>query len=490
MLSYQNQENKYLHWRRTKIIATLGPASSTKTLIGQLIDEGANIFRLNMSHGTHDNHRLVFNRVREVAKEKNQPIAILMDLCGPKIRVGQFENGSIELVKGEQITVCCTTEIGRPGLIPSQYKTLYQDVKPGDRLLLDDGKFELKVISITEQQVMCQVIYGGLLKNNKGLNLPDSTISTTSFTTKDKHDAKLAMELGTDYLALSFVRTEQCITLLKQFVERDGKSIPVIAKIEKPEAVSHIDRILAVADGIMIARGDLGIEMPAEQVPLIQQKLINKARFHSKPVIVATQMLESMITSSKPTRAEVGDVATAALSSADAVMLSAETASGEFPVLAVDIMDNILREIEAYQWYQGLFGCSEFERLTNANFSDRKAVANAAQSLAQELKLQGIFIPTKTGTTAKILSSYRPSAPLVGISYHEHICRQLSLNWGVVPILIEEQATHDWQSLCNQVAGICDLVEVNDRVLLVAGFSENPDLNIPVMKLLKIKQVC
>jgi len=490
MLSYQNQENKYLHWRRTKIIATLGPASSTKELIGQLIDQGANIFRLNMSHGTHDNHRLIFNRVREVAKEKHQPIAILMDLCGPKIRVGKFKTGSIDLVKGQQVTVCCVTEIGQEGLIPSQYKTLYQDVKPGDRLLLDDGKFELKVISIIKQQVNCEVIYGGKLKDNKGLNLPDSTISTTSFTEKDKDDVQLAMELGADYLALSFVRTEQCIQSLKQFVEQAGNSIPVIAKIEKPEAVSCIDRILPVADGIMIARGDLGIEMPAEQVPLIQKELINKARFHGKPVIVATQMLESMITNSKPTRAEVGDVATAALSSADAVMLSAETASGEFPVLAVDMMDNILREMEAYQWYQGLLGTTESECLTDCYFSDRKAVAKAAHSLAQELKLQGIIVPTRTGTTARILSSYRPAAPLVGVSNHEHIYRRLSLNWGVVPVLIEEQATHDWQLLCHQVADLCDLVRVDDRVLLVAGFSEEPELNIPVMKLLTIKKLC
>lgn len=486
MLTYQSVNNKPLHWRRTKIIATLGPASNTEETIGLLIDQGANIFRLNMSHGSHEDHRLMAERIKKTAQLKQQHIAILFDLCGPKIRVGLFEQDSITINAGEEVVVSCTAITGKPGLIPSQYKNLYKDVKKSDRILLDDGKLELKVKSIKNKEIICEVIYGGVLSNKKGLNLPDSKISTASFTENDKKDVLLAIELEADYLALSFVRDDLCIKTLKQYINEEGVDIPVIAKIEKPEAVQTIDNILREADGIMVARGDLGIEMLAQQVPLIQQELIIKARIHGKPVIVATQMLESMISSSKPTRAEVGDVATAALSSADAVMLSAETASGDFPVLAVTVMNNILREMEAYQWHHDQFGSPDFDQSSEIIESDRKAVAHAVKSLAHELKLQGIIIPTRSGTTAKVLSSYRPSAPLIGVSSNKQVCRRLSLNWGVVPFFVEEQSTYDWQSMCNMIAVMCELLETGNKVLLVSGFSDEPALNQPVMKLLRI----
>ena len=477
-----------LHWRRTKVIATLGPASQSEAKINQLIDAGANIFRLNMSHGTHEDHRLLAEKVRKISSRKKIPIAILMDLCGPKIRVGMFENDQITITSGEEVVVSCKETMGKDGLIPSQYKSLYKDVARGDRILLDDGKLELSVKSVKEKDVICDIIYGGVLKNKKGLNLPDSKISTSSFTAKDKKDAELAVELKADYLALSFVRDEKCIKTLKRYIAKFDSDIPVIAKIEKPEAVDSIESILQEADGIMVARGDLGIEMPAQQVPLLQKDLINRARFHAKPVIVATQMLESMITSSKPTRAEVGDVATAALSSADAVMLSAETASGDFPVLAVEMMDNILREMEAYQWQQGKFGEDEFDICAGKIEPDRKAVAKAVKTLALELKLQGIMVPTRSGTTAKILSADRPSAPLMGISSNESVCRQMSLNWGVVPIYIEEEMTHDWQKLCDTVASQCEITKTGNRILLVSGFSDDKDLNEPVMKLMRVRK--
>jgi len=475
-----------LQWRRTKIIATLGPASKSEKKITELIDAGVNVFRLNMSHGTHDEHRQLASRIRKISSRKKIHTGILMDLCGPKIRVGEFEKGEIELVSGEEVIVSCSVSVGRAGLIPSQYKSLYKDVKKNERILLDDGKLELKVKSIHAKDVKCEVIYGGVLKNKKGLNLPDSTISTNSFTAKDKKDSQLAIELDADFVALSFVRDEKCIKTLKRFIEKSGGDIPVIAKIEKPEAVKCIDKILQQADGIMVARGDLGIEMLAQQVPLIQKDLINKARLHAKPVIVATQMLESMISSSKPTRAEVGDVATAALSSADAVMLSAETASGEFPVLAVNMMDEILREMEAYQWQSGKFGETDFEQCAEMIEPDRKAIATAVKSLASELSLQGIIVPTRSGSTARVLSADRPSAPLIGVSSKQVVCRRLSLNWGVVPIHIEEKITHDWQGLCNKVADLCELAKTGNRVLLVSGFSTEEVLNEPVLKLLRI----
>ena len=486
MLAYQYTRNDSLHWRRTKIIATLGPASHSKKNIERLIDEGANIFRLNMSHGTHDEHRLMAERIRRVAKRKNRHIAILMDLCGPKIRVGSFENESIDIKAGEDVIVSCSVQTGRQGLIPSQYKKLYKDVKAGERILLDDGKLELKVKSIKDKEVICEVIYGGILKNKKGLNLPDSKISTKSFTAKDRNDALLAIELEADFLALSFVKDDKCIKILKKFINNAGSEIPVIAKIERPEALQHIDDILQIADGIMVARGDLGIEMAAEEVPLIQKNLINHARYFGKPVIIATQMLESMISSPKPTRAEVSDVATAALSSADAVMLSAETASGDYPVLAVDVMDNILREMEAYQWHHDQFGMSDFDESAEMIEPDRKAVARAVKSLAHELKLQGIFVPTRSGTTAMVLSSDRPSAPLVGISGHEKVCRRLSLYWGVVPIHIPQQSQYTGQELCDKVANVCELTKTGNRILLVSGFSDDAKKNEPSMRLLRI----
>ncbi|HED32750.1 MAG TPA: pyruvate kinase [Gammaproteobacteria bacterium] len=484
---YKSNPSPHLHWRRTRIVATLGPASNSEKKIASLIEAGVNLFRLNMSHGTHDEHRLLLEKIRKISSRKKKHIAILMDLCGPKIRVGVFENGSIEIKQGEQLRVSCSDTQGREGLIPSQYKNLYKDVEKDQRILLDDGKLELKVVSIKARDILCEVIHGGQLSNKKGLNLPDSKISTPSFTPKDRKDARLATELDVDFIALSFVRDEKCIKALKRFIAKEGKDIPVIAKIEKPEAVFHIESILKEADGIMVARGDLGIEMPAQQVPLIQKDLINKARLYAKPVIVATQMLESMITSSRATRAEVGDVATAALSSADAVMLSAETASGKYPVLAVEMMDSILREIEAYQWKHDSFGESDFEVCTEKLEPDRKAVAKVVNLLAEELKLQGIIVPTRSGETAKVLSADRPSAPLIGVSSHEKICRRLAINWGVVPICLQKHYTHDWQALCKKVVDMCNLENKGKRVLLVSGFSDNPELNEPVLKIIHIR---
>ncbi|VAW68206.1 Pyruvate kinase [hydrothermal vent metagenome] len=474
-------------WRRTKIIATLGPSSNSDKKISSLIDAGANVFRLNMSHGSHEEHRLLVAKIRKISLRKKMHIAILMDLCGPKIRVGMFENDSIELVQGEKITVSCSVATGHDRLIASQYKNLYKDVEKGQRILLDDGKLELCILGINGKEVSCEVVYGGTLSNKKGLNLPDSAISTSSFTAKDRKDAMLAIELKADFIALSFVRDEKCIKTLKRFIKKEKSDIPVIAKIEKPEAVIHIEKILKEADAIMVARGDLGIEMPAQQVPLIQRDLINKARVFSKPVIVATQMLESMITSPRATRAEVSDVATAALSSADAVMLSAETASGEYPVQAVKIMDDILREMEAYQMQYNSFGDPEFEDCAGLVEVDRNAIAKAVNSLANELKLQGIIVPTQSGETAKVLSADRPSAPLIGVSRNEHICRRLSLNWGVVPVYVADKFTHDWQSLCNKVSVMCGLGSVGERVLLVSGFSDKPELSEPVLKIVRIR---
>ncbi len=475
-----------LHWRRTKIIATLGPSSSSLAAIERLINAGANVFRLNLSHGDHDSHRLLFERVRRCAKKLKRPVAILMDLCGPKIRVGTFVDGQIELVEGETVTVTCRNVKGEAGLIPSQYRGLYKDVKPGERIFLDDGHFELRVEGVEEKEILCRVLFGGTLKENKGMNLPDSQLSVSASTAKDRKDAALAVELGADFIALSFVRYASEVAALQRLLSKLGREIPIIAKIEKPEAVENIEEILQQAYGIMIARGDLGIELPAEQVPLIQRDLIALARQRHRPVIVATQMLESMIDHSRPTRAEVGDVANAALLGTDAVMLSGETASGRHPVEAVTTMDRILREMENYQWQHNNF-VEPQQRLDESKLPQREAIARAATSMAENLQLQGIIIPTTSGITAQIIAAARPSAPCMGVTTNEIVSRRLTLHWGIVPVTTTEEASSNWRTLSEDIARSHHLLHSGNTVLLVSGFSADPALNEPVMKLMQLE---
>ncbi|MCW8917781.1 MAG: pyruvate kinase [Gammaproteobacteria bacterium] len=476
-----------LHWRRTKIIATLGPASSSLAAIERLIKAGANVFRLNLSHGDHDSHRQLFARVRRCAKKLRQPVAILMDLCGPKIRVGRLADGQIKLVEGQAVTVTCRNVMGGPGLIPSQYRTLYRDVTPSERIFLDDGHFELLIEAVEEKEIRCRVIFGGTLKEHKGMNLPDSRLTVAATTAKDRRDAALAVELGADFIALSFVRRAIEVAALQRLLAKLGREIPIIAKIEKPEAVENIEAILQQAYGIMIARGDLGIELPAERVPLIQRELIRLARRHHRPVIVATQMLESMITRSRPTRAEVGDVANAALLGTDAVMLSAETASGRYPVKALGTMDRILREMEQYQWQHNQIG-EPLATPHEAKLPLREAVARAATSLAESLKLQGILIPTSSGLTAQIIAAARPTAPCMGITTDERVSRRLCLHWGIVPVTVTVEASRNWRELSEQVALSHHLLHSGGSVLLVSGFSDDPSLNEPVLKIMHLTE--
>lgn len=475
-----------LQWRRTKIIATLGPATRKPKQIEELLHNGANVIRLNMSHGDHDQHRENFARVRKAANKLGLHVPILMDLCGPKMRVGKFENDAIALKARQQVIVTTRKCVGTAGLIPINYTKLHQDIRPGERILLDDGNLELKALSVNGQDIKCRVIYGGELKNNKGFNMPDSTLSVPALTAKDKKDVELAVELGADYLALSFVRSGKDVATLNRLLKRKGRVIPVISKIERPEAVGDIDEVLTQSYAIMVARGDLGIELPAEQVPLIQKELIAKARQRYRPVIVATQMLESMVHNARPTRAEVGDVATAADSSTDAVMLSAETASGAHPQEAVKVMDRILREIEAYQWQRGYFIPDETGSKPTTNLRVRRAIARSVTSLARDLKLQGILLPTRTGTTARIIAASRPTAPCMGVCHNDVIARMLGLHWGVVPVRVEEIETHNWKELSHTIAHKYKLLRTGHQVLLVSGFSVDPAHNEPTMKLISV----
>ncbi len=473
-----------LRWRRTKIVATLGPASSDAKMITDLLRAGVDVVRLNMSHGTHEAHREVYERVRAAARKLDRHVAIFADLCGPKIRCGKFPDGPLKLVPGDEVIIDPRIDKGGPGLIASQYRAIARDVQPGHRILLDDGNLELKALEIQGEKIRCKVVFGGLLKDHKGINLPDSKVSASSLPPKDIADARFAIELGVDYLALSFVRTAKDVAGLRRLIARAGAKTPIIAKIETPEAMDNIEAIVDASDAIMVARGDLGIEMPAEQVPLIQRELISLARRRNRAVIVATQMLESMIDHSRPTRAEVGDVANAALSSADAVMLSAETASGKYPMRAVEIMDKVLREAEGYRWRQGSF--IPASETTHSDMNLRDGVANAAATLAHDLKLQGIIIPTLSGTTARVISSYRPTAPLVAVSTDASVCRRLSLNWGIVPMTATASEYGDWPTLCGRIARRCELTRTGHNVLLVAGFSDDPKQNAPLLQVLHV----
>ncbi|MCU0699063.1 MAG: pyruvate kinase [Myxococcaceae bacterium] len=426
--------------RRTKIVATVGPASNSPEMLARLVGLGVDVFRLNFSHGTHELHGQAFSLIREAAAQANRHVAVLADLCGPKIRAGTFEGGSIPLERDEEVVISTRPGVvGRKGLIPSEYTALASDVKVGDRVLLDDGNLELSVLSTDGADVRCRVVHGGTLKNKKGINLPGVAVSAPALTEKDRADALFAAGLGVDFLALSFVRSADDVRGLKALLAQHGHATPVVSKIEKPEALGCIGDIIEASDAIMVARGDLGVELPPEEVPLIQQELVRLSRRHHRPVIVATQMLESMIDSPRPTRAEVTDVASAAFGHTDAVMLSAETASGAYPAEAVAMMDRVLRMVEGYSWKHGYFG--KVAPLADAEaVRVSSGVSRAVSMLSGDLEVRAVVVPTHSGATARVVSAERPAAPVLALSAKEASCRRLSLSWGVTPVLMSAEA--------------------------------------------------
>ena len=432
-------KSNLLKIRRTKIIATLGPASSEPDQIKNLINAGVNVFRQNFSHGDHSYHRETYARIRKAAKELNKTVSVLADLCGPKIRTGKFENNKVELVNNQTITVTTREIIGTSDLIPSQYKKLAEDVEIGNRILLADGTLELMVNEISGTEIKCTVIYGGVLGNHKGINLPGVKVSAPSLTEKDKEDAKLALELGVDFLALSFVRSASDIYDLKKLIDANSSCGRIIAKIEKPEALEDAKEIIKAADGIMVARGDLGVELNPEQVPVAQHQLIDLARKKFKPVIVATQMLESMIENARPTRAEVTDVAYAVTLGADAIMLSGETAVGAFPIDAVKMMDRIARQTELYLWANDAYGSKVSNNKSKSAIPVWDAVANSMSQLAHDLKVRAVVVISKSGATAATMSSARPAAPVIAITKTMDVCQKILMHWGVIPILYESK---------------------------------------------------
>jgi pyruvate kinase len=476
----------HLSSRKTKIIATLGPASDTPEVIRALIKAGVNIFRLNMSHGEHQSHRQLYQIIRESAEALHQHITIFADLCGPKIRTGRFKDGSILIKTGDQVVVTTRDVLGEDNLIPCQYRALADDVTIGDRILLDDGKFELKVIAKKGQDISCVVIYGGELKNNKGINLPGVNVSCPSLTDKDRADALFALDLGVDYLALSFVRKAEDITDLRQLITANGYDTHIIAKIEKPEALLNGQEIINAADAIMIARGDLGVELNPEDVPIAQHQLIRSARALNKPVIVATQMLESMIENSRPTRAEVTDVSNAVYSSTDAVMLSGETAAGHFPIEAVEMMSRVIVQTEAFMREQDTFGklAHRDNELKPLPFGD--AFADATAQLCFDIQAKAIVSITSGGMSVVTLSSARPAAPLIAISANKWVCQRMNLYWGVIPIHADDAGHSHPNKLARHHAIETKLANEGDNVIIVRGFHQDHSLSSPTITMLTL----
>jgi len=465
-------------YRRTRIVATVGPASRDPEKLEALLEAGVNVFRLNMSHGTHEQHREVIGRVRGISARLGRHVTLLGDLCGPKIRVGHFAGGEMTLVSGQKVTVTTRDVPGGDGLIPSQYAALANDVRAGNRILLDDGLLELRVERVEGTEVGCVVVHGGRLKDKKGMNLPGVPLSTPALTQRDRQDTRFLLAEGIDWLALSFVRRPADIADLRKEIESAGQSTPIIAKIEKPEAVEALAGILEAADGVMVARGDLGVEMPLENVPIIQADLVEQARHAAKPVIVATQMLESMVTQPRPTRAEASDVSTAVMSGADAVMLSAETASGSFPLEAVKTMDRIARKVEAWQSLETHFQQSERDQDSHAAADRdlplrlRRAVAKSTAQLCKDLRVRAVLVRSKGGTSAAQVSSYRPSAPIVALTTDARVARRMNLLWGVIPRVITAEEFEKPKTTARQQADALGLVEPGQQLLLLSGLGK------------------
>ena len=436
--------------KKTKIVATVGPASESEEMLIALAKAGVNVFRLNFSHGTHDEHKVRIDRIRKINKDHGFHCAILQDLQGPKIRVGIMEGGNagVPLEAGSRFVFTNEQVVGNSERASTPYDGMYRDVKIGDRILMDDGKLEVKVIDINQDthEVITEVVYGGLLKQKKGVNLPNTNISQPSVTKKDYEDLDFGLANDVDWIALSFVRSAKEIVEIKEYIKSKGSDAKVIAKMEKPEAIENMDEIIEATDAVMVARGDLGVEMPSEEVPIIQKRLVSQCHLAVKPVIVATQMLESMIDSPTPTRAEVGDVANAVLDGADAVMLSAESASGKYPLLAVQTMVKTIQHIEEYGDASTLY-FRHHTRVTEASYvsqeKDNDNVIMMGCRLARDLRVEAIVGITTSGYTAFRLSHHRPKSNIYIVTGNEKLLNQLSLYWGVNAFSLQELEVKD-----------------------------------------------
>jgi pyruvate kinase len=456
--------------RRTKIVATIGPASRSPEVLERLVRAGANVLRLNFSHGSHQEHAEVVRTSREIAHRLNQPLALLQDLSGPKIRTGRVAGGETELREGARLAITTDESVeGTAELISTTYQPLARDVKEGDRILLDDGNLELRVLASSPGRVETEVVDGGPLRSHKGMNLPGVKLSVPALTEKDRRDLAFGLEQGVDYVALSFVRQAADIEEVKALIAAAalGYDVPVIAKIEKPEAVENLAAILDVAEGVMVARGDLGVEIGTEEVPTVQKKIIAAANVAGRVVITATQMLESMIDNPRPTRAEASDVANAILDGTDAVMLSGESAVGRFPVETVRTMARIADYTEEHA------PTAEAEQMPRGPGTPvTRSLARVAVSVAAELGCKMIVAFTESGITARLVSGFRPRVPVAGVTGDDRVYRQLALWWNVVPVRAELGESSD-ELLANGEEGLKSrgLAESGDTILILAGHS-------------------
>ena len=476
-----------LSYNRTKIVATMGPASAPKETLLAMIKAGVNVCRLNFSHGRTEEHKKVIDTIREINEQHKTNVAILADLQGPKIRIGLVKDGGIHLINGTHINITTHECIGDDNQIYITYDTFPQDVQANEIILLDDGKIQMRVLETNKiDKVVCEVVHGGILTSRKGVNLPNTKVSIPSLTEEDLVNLHFALDCDVDWIGLSFVRNAEDITELKQVINARGKAAKVIAKIEKPEAIENIDAIIAATDGVMVARGDLGVEMPLEEVPLLQKMIARKCRAASKPVIVATQMLESMITTPRPTRAEVNDVANSVLDGADAVMLSGETSVGEFPLIVIETMAKIVRNVEELGYPYNVKAPIETTDTASAGYLSN-AVCESAVYLAQHTNAVGIVSMTTSGYTAFEISSYRPKARTFIFTSNKHLLNALSLLWGVRTFFYDKlESTDQTIADVNAILKAENLIGVGEVVINTAAV---PIVNHGKTNMLKVSVI-
>ncbi|TVR16003.1 MAG: pyruvate kinase [Balneolaceae bacterium] len=454
--------------RRTKIVCTLGPSSNTLEGIESLYRAGMNVVRINFSHGSHADHARTIGYVREIARKYEYSIPVLMDLQGPKIRVGQMKDGAQFIKEGSLVKLTSEDITGDENLIPIDYPNLAEDAAEGNQILIDDGLMELKIIKKSEKDLVAKVVVGGLLKSRKGVNLPDVDISMSSLTEKDKEDLEFGLDIGVDFVAMSFVRSARDVQDVISRIRAKGSNAALIAKIEKPEAVHVIDEIIEEADGIMVARGDLGIEIPSEQVPLVQKKIIERCRMAGKPVITATQMLDSMIVNPRATRAESSDVANAVMDGTDAVMLSGETAAGKYPVEAVKTMSKIIKSVEENS--SAIYYSLKYRK---PDWKEKQVIESLAYScvtIADNVDAKAISTITHSGNTARRIAKFRPKVPIIAFTESRIVRRQLNLVWGVQSVRLDEIFDTDLSVKMMEDYLVKDgLVNKGDRIIIATG---------------------
>lgn len=452
--------------RKTKIICTIGPSSQEEDKLKEIMKAGMNVARFNFSHGSHEEHTMKYNRVRKIAGELGLPIATMMDTKGPEIRLCDMEGGKAELVTGQTFTLTTRTVPGNNEMVEITYKNLRQDVAVGKTILIDDGLIEMVITDITDTDIVCKVINGGPISNHKGVNVPGAILSMPYISEVDRKDIEFGAELGFEYIAASFTRTKEDILEIRKIIEEHNSKMKIIAKIENLQGIQNIDEILEVSDGIMVARGDMGVEIPMEEVPILQKSLIKKAVAAGKHVITATQMLESMIKNPRPTRAETTDVANAIYDGTTAIMLSGESAAGLYPVEAVKTMSRIAERTEADIDYRA--------RMKKSNEMEEPsittAISHACCTTAMDLNAAAIITVTMSGFTAGVVSKYKPDCPIIGCTVNEKVCHQLNMMWGVLPVLISKRnGSEELYAEAISAAANEGMVKKGDIVVLTAG---------------------